>query len=138
MALTLYRRHRGECEAGHPEDSRSSEFEEHRRGWKRCGCPVHVSGSLGSKFKRQSTGCREWDAAREIVARWESAGVWAIPVEEPLPMHVETPAELGGPTIKEATDAFLARCQNRGIRRTTFAKYRAFVRQLTAYAEARG
>ncbi len=34
-------------------------------------------------------------------------------------MHVETPAELGGPTIKEATDAVLAKCQNLGIRRTT-------------------
>lgn len=42
------------------------------------------------------------------------------------------------PTTKEATDAFLAKCQNRGIRRTTFAKYRTFVRQLNAYAEARG
>jgi site-specific recombinase XerD len=55
-----------------------------------------------------------------------------------LPKPVEAPAEPGGPTIKEATDAFLARCQNRGIRRTTFAKHRTFVRQLIAYAEARG
>jgi hypothetical protein len=133
MALKLYRRHRKECEAGHPEDTRSGEFEEHRRGWKRCGCPVHVSGSLGGTFKRQSTGQWEWDAAREIVARWESAGVWAIPAEVPPPMPVEGPAEPGVPAIKEATDAFLAKCQNRGIRRTTFAKYRTFVRQLNAY-----
>ena len=34
MALKLYRRHRKECEGGHPEDSRSGEFEEGRRGWK--------------------------------------------------------------------------------------------------------
>jgi site-specific recombinase XerD len=138
MALKLYRRHRKECEAGYPEDTRSGEFEEHRRGWKRCGCPVHVSGSIAGKFKRQSTGQWEWNAAREVVAQWESAGAWAIPAVVPPSMPVETPAEPGVPAIKEATDAFLAKCQNRGIRRTTFAKYRTFVRQLNAYAETRG
>ena len=35
MALRLYRRHRKECEAGPPEDFKSGEFEEGRRGWKR-------------------------------------------------------------------------------------------------------
>ena len=37
MPVKLYRRHRKECEAGHPEDFTSGEFEEGRRGWKRCG-----------------------------------------------------------------------------------------------------
>ena len=36
MALKLYRRNRKECEGGYPEDSRSGEFEEGRRGWKKC------------------------------------------------------------------------------------------------------
>jgi len=35
MALNLYRRHRRECKAGHPEQSFSSEFEERKKGWKR-------------------------------------------------------------------------------------------------------
>lgn len=137
--LRLYRRHRKECEAGHPEDSRSGEFEEHRRGWKRCACPVHVSGSLGGKFKRQSTGQWEWDAAREVAAKWESAVVWSISVVD-VPSAEPAVAPLGSaaPKISDATEAFLARCQNRGIRRTTFAKYRTFVRQLNAYAEERG
>ena len=43
MALQLYRRHRKECEADRPEDSRSGQFEEGRRGWKRCSCLIHVS-----------------------------------------------------------------------------------------------
>ena len=60
MTLKLYRRHRSECEAGHPEDLRSGEFEEGRSGWKRCGCPIHASGNIRGKFKRQSTG--EWDS----------------------------------------------------------------------------
>jgi hypothetical protein len=85
MALRLFRRHRKECEAGHPEDSRSGEFEEHRRGWKRCGCAIHVSGSLGGKFKRQSTDQWYWDAAKAVVAQWESAGAWTIPAQLPLP-----------------------------------------------------
>jgi site-specific recombinase XerD len=72
------------------------------------------------------------------VAQWESAGSWAIPAEMPLPKPVDPPAEPGVPTITEAAEAFLAKCQNRGIRRTTFSKYRTFVRQLIAYAEARG
>ena len=64
MALRLYRRHRKECEAGHPEDFKSGDCEEGRRGWKRCGCPIHASGTIRGKFKRQSTGQWEWDAAR--------------------------------------------------------------------------
>jgi hypothetical protein len=36
MALPLYRRHRKECRVGRPENSKSGQFEEGRRGWKRC------------------------------------------------------------------------------------------------------
>jgi hypothetical protein len=52
MALKLYRRHRKGCEAGLPEDARTGEVEERRRGWKRCGCLIHASGSLGGQFNR--------------------------------------------------------------------------------------
>src|SRR4029450_2702584 len=45
MPLKLYRRHRLECEARHSEDSRSGEWEESRRGWKRCNCGIHISGT---------------------------------------------------------------------------------------------
>jgi hypothetical protein len=41
MVLKLYRRHRIDCEGNHPEDSRSGEFEEGRRGWKKCACLIH-------------------------------------------------------------------------------------------------
>ena len=36
MALNHYRRHRRDCKAGHPEESRSGEFDELKKGWKRC------------------------------------------------------------------------------------------------------
>src|ERR1035441_6569842 len=38
MALMLYGRHRKECEAAYAEDLLSGEFDETRRGWKKCGC----------------------------------------------------------------------------------------------------
>jgi len=36
MALSLYRRHRRDCKSHHPEESRSGEFEERKKNWKRC------------------------------------------------------------------------------------------------------
>src|ERR1700722_18720742 len=87
MALKLYRRHRIECEGGHPEDSRTGEFEEGRRGWKRCGCLIHVAGTLGGKFSRKQTGKSHFDEAKAVAAEWEKAGSWTgeIAVPEPLP-----------------------------------------------------
>ena len=42
------------------------------------------------------------------------------------------------PTIREATASFLSKCETRGIRRTTLAKYRTFTNQLNRYAGTRG
>ncbi|MCU1259589.1 MAG: hypothetical protein JWO80_2474, partial [Bryobacterales bacterium] len=56
VALNLYRRHRQECEAGHPTESRSGEFEERKKGWKRCACMIFASGTIAGKFKRN---CRD-------------------------------------------------------------------------------
>jgi len=50
MVLAPYRR---DCKASHPEDFRSSEYNE---GKKRCDCPLVASGTLNRKFRRQSTG----------------------------------------------------------------------------------
>ncbi|MGA7342221.1 MAG: hypothetical protein WBX18_16555 [Terracidiphilus sp.] len=69
MALRLYSRHRKECEAGHPEDFKSGEFEEGRCGWKWGGCQIRAPATIRGKFKRQSTGQWEWDAARAIAAQ---------------------------------------------------------------------
>ena len=50
MALNLYRRHRRDCKAGHPEELRSGEFDERKKGWKRCSCPIFASGTLQGEF----------------------------------------------------------------------------------------
>ena len=76
MALKLYRRHRKECEGGHPEDARTGEFEEGRRGWKTLRLHHHVAGTLGKKIQPASKPARrDWE---------ESQG--------PSPMHGKRPA----------------------------------------------
>jgi hypothetical protein len=42
MALNHYRRHRRDGKAHHPEEFLSSEFDERRKGWKRCGLFLSV------------------------------------------------------------------------------------------------
>jgi site-specific recombinase XerD len=76
MALRLYRRHRNDCEAHRPEGSFSGEFEEGRKGWRRCACLIHASGTLSGKFNRRQTGKSRWEEARAVSAEWELAGSW--------------------------------------------------------------
>jgi hypothetical protein len=120
MGLALYRRHRRECKSGHSEELRTSEYDERKKGWKRCDCPIFLSGTLSRKFARQTTGQWEWEAARAIAAKFEVSGRWAAdPVLEPS-RHSATPERV---TIGEAIEAFLAKCKSRDIQPTTFAKY---------------
>ena len=134
-----YRRHRKECEAGYPEDLKSGEFEEGRRGWRRCGCLIHASGTIRGKFKRQSTGQWEWDATRAVTAQWESTETWCeLPLMEATEPCQPIIAQAAAPTIREVTEAFPSKCETRGIRRTMLARYRTFTKQLDAYAANRG
>ena len=55
MALRLYRRYRQECEGVHPEDARTGEVEERRRGWEKWACPTHAPGTLAKQFNRRLT-----------------------------------------------------------------------------------
>lgn len=146
MPLTLYRRHRTECEGGHYEprrDVRSGQFEEGRRGWKKCACLIHASGTLGRKFNRRCTGKTDWDEAKAVAAVWEAAGTWdtaaaAIAAPNPQPDPLAAPNATPGITILEATESFIANRQNRGIEPPTLAKYQTFVKQLREYCDGRG
>lgn len=138
MALKLYRRHRKECEGGHPEDARSGEFEEGRRGWKKCACLIHVSGTLGGKFNRKQTGKSDWDEAKSLVASWETTNSWDGKVEPtPAPPPVSTPVP-GRITIADATKVFLSNREGAKIAHATLRKYKTFTKQLTAFADSRG
>jgi len=135
MSLTLYRRHSKGCEASRPGGSFTGEFEEGRRGAKRCSCTIHASGTLAGTFHRMQTGRFRWDDARIIAAQWEAAGAWGGSIKPPEPPEPAAPRAV---TIAESSEAYLAKCENRGIQPATLSKYRTFVKQLRAYADARG
>lgn len=139
MALTLYRRHRKECEAGHEEDTRTGEFEKGRRGWKKCACLIHVSGTLGGKFSRKQTGKAKWDEAKAVVSFWETAQSWDGPKPVTPAPEPETPAPGSSRiSIADAIAAFLAIRQGSKIAPSTMRKYVTFTKQLRAFADDKG
>jgi len=104
MAVHLYRRHKVNCDGGHAQDSCSSELEERRRGWRRCTCVIHLSGTLAGRFSRRTTHKATWDEARAFVAAVEAAGAWdATASAPPPPAPVLVPAPTAEPS--EAGDA---------------------------------
>jgi integrase len=138
MALKLYRRHRLECEGGHPEDTRSGEFEEGRRGWKKCACLIHVSGTLSGKFNRRQTGKSSWDEAKTLVGSWEKAGTWDSKLVVQLPSEPPQTEQLRRCAIADAVDVFLFNREAAKIAPATLSKYRTFTKQLMAFADSRG
>jgi integrase len=138
MALTLYRRHKryNNCKGGHPPDSRTVEFEERRKGWKRCDCLIFVSGIFpgSKKSRRKCTNEWEWDKAKAAVASWQGEPV-PPPTPTPTPEKESPPPDI---TIKTAIEAYLANRGNREIAHSTMRKYRTFTKQLLAYAEDKG
>ena len=137
MALSLYRRHRRDCKAGHPEDSRSGEFEERKKIWKRCDCPIFVSGTLSRNYQRKSTEQWEWGPARGVAASWETAGSWDGKTAVPEPQAV---ADTGQQriTIADAIKVFLSHREAAKIAPATLRKYRSFTKQLEQFAAGRG
>ena len=140
MALRLYRRHRKECEAGHPEDFKSGEFEEGRRGWKRCGCPIHASGTIRGKFKRQSTGQWEWDAARAVATQWENRrrGASCPPRGRLSRTSQQTRRQRRRPSRKRQKLSFPNAKPEASDGRRWRSTPRTFTNQLNAYAANRG
>lgn len=138
MALNLYRRHRLECEAGHPEEFRSGEFEERKKGWKRCACIIFASGTLRGKFRRRCTGRSAWDEARVVASEWEKTGSWenelALPALVPPPADALQPGRMA---IARAAEIFLSELRESAAFATR-KKYRLLLKRLTAFSEARG
>lgn len=135
VALNLYRRHRQECEAGHLLESRSGEFEERKKGWKRCACFIFASGTLSGKFRRKYTGQTDWDAAGAVAEAWQRAGSWDGETA-PLPQPVPEPTHRRI-TIEQATKAFLAELQETSAF-ATHKKYRLLMKRFCAFSEERG
>jgi hypothetical protein len=145
MPMNLYRRHRPDCEGGHPFDSRSGEFEERKKTWRRCACYIFVSGTLDGQYKRKYTGASDWNEAKTIAAQWELAGRWdgpfIAPTEEPprpTPTPDEPKIENSRTTIADAITLFLTNREGMNITPPTLRKYRTFARQIAALAESKG
>jgi hypothetical protein len=136
MALNLYRRHRQECEAGHPEETRSGEFEERNKGWKPCACLIFASGTLAGTFNRITTGTRDWDEAKVVIRTWQDANSWNGK-SDPPPIKVERPVP-GRVAIADAVKVFLTNREAAKIAPATLRKYKTFTKQLTTFTASRG
>jgi integrase len=136
MALNLYRRHRRDCKADHPEDTKSSDLDERRKGWKRCECPIFVSGTLQGKFRRQTTGEWEWEPAKAVVTALDRNGTWGK--VEPAPQPAQ-PGETGPKriAIDRAVEIFLAELKET-IAVGTHKKYRLLLTKFKEFSTARG
>jgi integrase len=137
MSLQLYRRHRPECEAGRPWQSRSSEFDERRKDWgRKCACQIHASGTLDGKFSRRALGTSDWAKAHRIAEKYIDADSWtgAAP-----PAAAAEPAPAAPPriTVEEACQVFLAN-REATVAYPTFRKHKTFTKQLQAFADSRG
>jgi hypothetical protein len=132
VPLALYRRHRSECKGQHPHNLRTLEYDERKKGWKRCECPIFVSGTLGRNFRRHNTGHWEFEAARAVAAAIERTGSWktSTPASPPVKEQESQAVRI---TIDETTEAFIAKCKNRSIAPNTLAKYRTFTNQFSEY-----
>ena len=138
MKLNLYRRHRPECEAGKPEDSRSSEHEERRKGWgRKCRCQIHVSGTLDGTFSRKATRTSDWVEAQRIAEAYEKADSWTgKPKFEAIPS--ETAAAKPRVTITDAVKIYLSNREAANLASASLRKYAVFTRKLRAFADERG
>src|SRR6266404_7453785 len=136
MALNLYRRHRIECEAARPEEVRSGEFEERKKGWKRCVCFIFASGTLARKFRRKNTWQTEWPAAKAVATTWQQAGSWdgEVPQPAPEPPALDTPARV---TIERSVKSFLAEFQETAATATQ-KKYRLLLSKFKEFSTQRG
>ena len=137
MALNLYRRHRRDCKAGHPEESRSGEFEEHKKGWKRCDCPIFLSGTLSGKFRRQTTSQWEWRNAVAAARRWEAIGSWSGAPPQPVAPTSPQKAAEKHTRIADATQDFLAE-QAETAAPATQKKYRLLLKRFVEFSDEHG
>lgn len=138
MALHLYRRHRTDCDAGRPNESRSSELDERRKGWgRKCRCLIQISGTLGGTFARRTTNTVEWEEARRFAERFERAGSWTGDVPPPTPEPKAEPAQTRM-VVADGCRVYRANRESANLAPTTLSKYRTFTKRIATYAELKG
>src|ERR1019366_2193536 len=111
------------------------EADELRRSWKRCLCPIYVSGTLNGQFKRKNTERTTWEEAKPLAHTWEDAASWDGPAKVPAPLAPESPAPVpdadsGRITVERAINLFTAEFQDAAT--ATRKKYRLLFGKLKA------
>jgi integrase len=134
---------------GGPSLRLSGESDEHRKGWKRCGCRIYVSGTLAGEFTRQNTHKTAWDDARAFVAALytpaRSTEVGGVPPSHPQAVPTSDVAAAPLPaaaapvriTIEHAIASFLV-TKEAAVTFPTFRKHRTLTKHLQTYAERKG
>jgi integrase len=131
----MYRRHRQLCKGDHPHNSRSSEYDERKKAWRKCECPIFISGSLNGTFRRHNSGKWQWNDARVIAAQFETAASWITRISQPVPA-----SPTHGPkhtTIPDAIKAFLGE-REEVFAPNTYRKNRFVLNSLQAFAANKG
>lgn len=111
--LRLYRRHRTSCGR-------------HSERYRRCACPIYVEGSLAGEHIRKALDLTSWEAAIDLIARWNAAG------------------QIGGvriqiPTVAEAVAKLLADAEARNLRPESVKKIRDIIeRRFLGYCDRKG
>jgi len=145
--LNLYRRHReeGKCAGGHKVNLRSYQGDEGRRGWKKCACPIYVSGTLGGVFKRRNLEVSDWEQAKLLKAPFELASRWDALAAPPIAQNcseiqvlAEPPSETdsNGVLVKDAIRLWLA--EHECSAESTQRGYRQFAKELQVFADEKG
>ena len=111
--LRLYRRHRALC-------PHSSER------YRRCSCPIYVDGSLSGEPIRKSLDLTSWEAASDLVAKWNASGqVGVVRAEIPL--------------LTDAVTKFFEDASARGLKPPTVQKLRILLeKRLLPWCADRG
>jgi integrase len=133
--LNLYRRDRRDCAAGHAEESRSGEFEERKKGWKRCACHIFASGSIAGKFRRKNTGSPNWEEAKTIASHWGQTD--SLDSEILVPQVAPEVVLQNRVTIEHASKSFLDDRHESDAPRT-YRKYRLLLKKFREFSESRG
>lgn len=109
--LRLYRRHRVSC----PQKSER---------YRRCSCPIYVEGSLAGEQVRRAIDLTSWEAATNLIAKWNTSGQIGLCTV---------------PTIAEAVSKFIADAESRNLKAESVKKLRDSVERLfLGYCEDKG
>ena len=112
MALTIFRRHLKKCP-------------QRDRYFRRCNCPIHIEGTLGTEEVRRGLNLTSWEAAQNLIAEWNRAGKVGGDRVEPV-------------TVKEAVELYLADVAAR-VRPSTVRLHRVLLKDsLLPWCESEG